>query len=62
MKTIRFTSKDEQEKLFTAALKKNVNDYFVNNKSALQVSNKYNYTYDGVKKIFKRVNDKIKGL
>ena len=37
-------------------------DYFVNNKSALQVSNKYNYTYDGVKKIFKRVNDKIKGL
>lgn len=37
-------------------------DYFVNNKSALQVSNKYNYTYDGVKKIFKRVNDKIKEL
>ncbi len=37
-------------------------DYFVNNKSALQVSNKYNYTYDGVKKIFKRINDKIKGL
>jgi len=37
-------------------------DYYVNNKSALQVSNKYNYTYDGVKKIFKRVNDKIKGL
>lgn len=37
-------------------------EYFVKNKSALQVSNKYNYSYDGVKKIFKRINDKIKGL
>ena len=37
-------------------------DYYVVNKTALQVSNKYNYTYDSVKKIFKRVNDKIKGL
>ncbi len=40
MKTIRFTSKDEQEKLFTAALKKNVNDYFVNN----NISTKANST------------------
>ena len=37
-------------------------DYYIVNKTALQVSNKYNYTYDSVKKIFKRVNDKIKGL
>ena len=37
-------------------------DYYVLNKSALQVSNRYNYTYDGVKKIFKRINDKIKEL
>lgn len=37
-------------------------DYYVVNKTALQVSKIYNYTYDSVKKIFKRVNDKIKGL
>ena len=37
-------------------------DYYVLNKSALQVSNRYNYTYDGVKKIFKRINNKIKEL
>lgn len=37
-------------------------EYFVENKLALKVSNKYNYSVDGVKKIFKRINNKIKEL
>lgn len=53
--TLKITDKDSLEY-------KICYDYYVLNKSALQVSNRYNYTYDGVKKIFKRINDKIKEL
>lgn len=37
-------------------------DYFINKKSALYLSGKYNYTEAGIRKIKDRVNDKIKEL
>lgn len=37
-------------------------DYFINKKSALYLSGKYNYTEAGIRKIKDRINDKIKEL
>ena len=37
-------------------------DYFINNKGALYLSGKYNYTEAGIRKIKDRVNNKIKEL
>ena len=37
-------------------------DYFINKKSALYLSTKYNYTEAGIRKIKDRINNKIKGL